>query len=54
MVIVGLYKFLKLIIRILSPLSWIPNILNKKYIKPNTKSWALVTGGSEGIGLGFA
>ena len=45
-IIIGLYKLARIVLRILAPLSWFPNDLHKKYVPESVKSWALVTGSS--------
>lgn len=42
----GLYKLLRIIVRILAPLSWIPYDLKKRYSSDEINTWALITGGS--------
>ena len=42
----GLYKLLRIIVRIMGPLSWIPYDLKKRYSSDEINTWALVTGGS--------
>lgn len=42
----GLYKLLRIIVRILAPLSWIPYDLKKRYSSDEINTCALITGGS--------